>query len=74
MTTMPANYLFIVFLAVSTSVFAASESPDEAFLEFLADLENINGAWTHPIDFKTNNIDDEHMTKNKITASESNDE
>ena len=59
---------------MGASALAENELPDEALLEFLADLENINDVWMHPIDFKSSNTDNVNMTTNKTTASEINNE
>lgn len=65
----PVKLLFFILLIPSSSSIADNEKPDEEFLEFLADLETIDNAWSHPIDFydtSTKNIDD--------TATETNNE
>ncbi len=59
---------------MGASALAENELPDEAFLEFLADLENINDVWMHPVDFKNSSMDNANMTTNKTTAAETNNE
>ncbi len=79
---MPVRFLFIAVFVVSASAFAESDlpsgSPNEEFFEFLADLENINDVWMHPIDFNYSSTDKTNMTTNKTTnkttAAESNNE
>lgn len=78
MKTMPVKFLFIAVFVVSASAFAENDSPNEAFLEFLADLENINDVWVHPVDFKNSSTDKTNITTNKTTnkttAAETNNE
>jgi len=72
------NKLIIITLSLNGFVAPAysdesNEMLDEAFLEFLADLENVDNTWTHPVDFDDENIEPKYTT-NKITASETNNE
>ncbi|MBL4710948.1 MAG: hypothetical protein JKX75_00325 [Gammaproteobacteria bacterium] len=75
---MPVNKPFfnsLVFLfVVSAPVIAENDIMDAAFLEFLADLENIDDSWTHPIDFDDTTTNSTDMITNNITATETENE
>jgi len=81
MKTVQVSYLYMVFLLFGTSAFADKtlsndlpmDSLNEDFLEFLADLENVNDVWLHPVNFKSSNTVNKQMKTNK-TASETNNE
>jgi hypothetical protein len=84
-----ANITLIMLISFSKSALAEEENLDGEFLEFLAELENIDNAWTHPVDFEGSMSGSSRSewslvepgttvkgndTLNKITASETNDE
>lgn len=66
----PVNTLFLVLFTTSLSAIAgndeAGDALDEAFLEFLADLENINNNWAHPVDFEGGDTDTHYFTTMEI--------
>jgi len=70
MKVTPVNTLFFILFTGSFSAFAGNEDTgdtlDEAFLEFLADLENINNNWTHPVDFEVGDTEAHGFTTTEI--------